>query len=350
MSELATCGVSFDEVLAFDFEEGLNPLVKGCKKCDAPNAQLKPVGPGEWSVFDADSTRAALALMRALYFDERRASGVGCDLSSAGIDADPFARTSWTIELQPGQRGLIGDCHDERVGKCELVMRSYGSADPKAPLVLRGDTLVTYRAMVAAVLGKRSPDDLDMDEFLALETIRDDEGAPILDFCERHGRLVNDHRLRSLFLLPYRPGFALNGPRGIGAHYKDNPFAFFEVLRQAYRCADGSERERWVGEGDAVRKGIAGTWAFWGLFGRGDDGLRAFLDRFCLTPVLDAVYDEFRAPGLPARVRVLSHDERLGFLERYVQALHGLGQRRESLLRQRLEGFDSRRGETEHGE
>lgn len=335
---------SIDEVLAFDFDEGLNPLVEGCKKCDAPNARLVPVGPGEWSVFDADSARTALELMRALYFDG------DCDLdaesgASAADDAtSAFAQARWSMRLQAGQRGLVGARDGGQVGKYELVAKHDPSGSDGGALVLRGDTLLTYRAMIAAVLGRRSPDDLAPDERSALEAIRDDEDAPILDFCERHGRLANDHRLHSLFLLPYRAGFALNGPRGIGALYKDNPFAFFEVLRQAYCCADDAERERWAGEGDAVRKGIAGTWAFWGLFGSGGDGLRAFLDRFCLSPVLDAAYDEFRAPGLPASVRERAHADRLAFLERYVRALHGLGVRRRALLRRRLEAVAARRG------
>ena len=335
---------SIDEVLAFDFDEWLNPLVEGCKKCDAPNARLQPVGPGEWSVFDADSTRVALALMRALYLDGAPEAAAVRGSVSDGVEADPFGPLRWNIEPQAGQRALIGDRCDPCIGKFELVAERESSATDGRPLVLRGDTLITYRAMVAAVLGRRSPDDLDSDERAALESILDDGGAPILGFCERHGRLANDHRLHSLFLLPYRPGFALNGPRGIGASYKDNPFAFFEALRQAYCCPDDAERACWAGEGDAVCRGIVGTWAFWGLFGQGDDGFRAFLDRFCLAPVLDEAFDEFRAPDLLASVRELEHVGRLGFLERYVRALHGLGLRRQALLRRRLEAVGVGRG------
>lgn len=283
-----------DSILAFDFMDlDIDALAKDgkCYKCDGS--------------LDIDSSQVVLEFMRKLFFygDEEPNSWL--------------RRSNWKLSLKPN-----------KLKEWQLELRPEISGAESSSYILRGDTLIAYRAM--ACRWKKS---ISHEE---LKKIADDEGKPILDFCS-DDKLINDHRLASFFLLPVnsrKEGRELNLNQERGLHLSDNPFCFFSILREAFECEDENERRGWVKQHrySRLRGTIMSTWWFWGLFGSGTDGFDAFIDRFCLEPVLDHPrFEEYCDFGTVRRECVPD----------YIRAVHELRMERENLMKERLKKMDN---------
>lgn len=82
----------------------------------------------------------------------------------------------------------------------------------------------------------------------------------------------------------------VNNVRNSAYGYNDNPFLFFEALRNMYICEFDETK---VSEPlDYVEKAIIQTKPFWGLFGLGAEGYAEYERAFCVRGILEICADE----------------------------------------------------------
>lgn len=211
-------------IFKIDFEKEYN-ITDGCCYC-------------EKNGFDADSCKEATKAYMMLYFSRERNSKVRL----YGTDKE----WQYKIERQPGTSK-------------KYQIRLY---DEKTTVVLRGDTLGTYKKVLNCT-GISN---------LCLEYILNNTNIDVstLKFCDcKNMRLRNNHGLESFLLIPKvpRPYISINTERS-KAPYWDNPFIFLNIIKNVYLGCKYS---------DALYEYIVQTADFWNCFGNGLLGYNRYI-------------------------------------------------------------------------
>ncbi len=105
----------------------------------------------------------------------------------------------------------------------------------------------------------------------------------------------NDHDFASYIILPFIKGNRYSGVNTLRAStggYDDNPFVFFEVLKELFLCGFSLDCDTC----DAVKKAIILTKDYWDLFGKGEDGWECYRKTFgliCLEDLKEKDYEKY---------------------------------------------------------
>ena len=236
-----------DNIMSFDFCT-LNPAGDSqCPYCTTTNG------------FDPSSTKELLLCMIAYTMT---VSGKKYSLRNTGKS---FALSVAKKSSKSRQYQIVLDGDDES-------------------FILRGDNLLTFNGVLSA-----SPFDLT-----------DPRIAGTVSGC-KCGLTYDKPRaittLSAYFLLPYsteilpgrelykrHSGIEISSRKGVISPYHDNPFEFFAALYEVY-TAPHSKREMMKndpGFTPKLKRDLAATWNYWGMFGIGEEGFYRFLDCFCL--------------------------------------------------------------------
>ena len=142
----------------------------------------------------------------------------------------------------------------------------------------------------------------------------------------------NDHVFSSYIVLPRIKNVYcsnVNIARSSTWGYNDNPFVFFNVLRDMYICCfDVKKISRQI---DWVEKTIIKTKVFWKLFGHGEEGYKNCERAFCVKGIRELCekekYKVFLCKGIPQENDWKLYEELLGKLRtiRKEQMLKRLG-------------------------
>ena len=125
-------------------------------------------------------------------------------------------------------------------------------------ICLSGDNLITKKQMYRRMYHQRkAPDDVDNDHVFSAYII-----LP---------RIKNDYRSN------------VNNARSSTWGYNDNPFVFFNVLRDMYICC--FDERKLSKQLDWVEQAIIQTKVFWELFGRGEEGYKNCEEAFCVRGI-----------------------------------------------------------------
>ncbi|MBQ8946475.1 MAG: hypothetical protein IJ058_06610 [Lachnospiraceae bacterium] len=98
--------------------------------------------------------------------------------------------------------------------------------------------------------------------------------------------IQNDKEFVSYIILPFIKGnrySGVNSLRAAAGDYNDNPFVFFEVLKEMFLCDFSLEGNTL----DPVKKAIILTKNYWAIFGEGENGWNCYQKTFGLECLND---------------------------------------------------------------
>ena len=132
-------------------------------------------------------------------------------------------------------------------------------------ICLSGDNLITKKQMWRRIYHKRkTTDGVDNDNVLSAYIV-----LP---------RIKNDYRSN------------VNNLRSSTLGYNDNPFVFFDMLRDMYICC--FDEKKISKQLDWVEKAIIRTKVFWELFGHGEEGYKNCEEAFCVRGIRELCKEE----------------------------------------------------------
>ena len=132
-------------------------------------------------------------------------------------------------------------------------------------ICLSGDNLITKKQMWRRIYHKRKTiDEVNNDNVLSAYIV-----LP---------RIKNDYRSN------------VNNIRSSTWGYNDNPFVFFDVLRDMYICY--FDEKKISKQLDWVEKAIIRTKVFWELFGQGEEGYKNCEVAFCVRGIRELCEEE----------------------------------------------------------
>lgn len=145
-------------------------------------------------------------------------------------------------------------------------------------ICLSGDNLITKKQMWRRINHQRkTPNSVDNDQVFSAYIV-----LP---------RIKNDYRSN------------VNNARSSTWGYNDNPFVFFNVLRDMYICY--FDEKKISKQLDWVEKAIIQTKVFWELFGRGEEGYKNCEESFCVRGIRELCEEEkykaFLCKGIPPK-------------------------------------------------
>lgn len=289
-SELST-EQKVEKILQFDFQE-LNPVKAGsCRWCS-----------GSGYYFDADSIYRTLKIQKLLYIDYFRViEPKGQWLQEENVEF------KWK-HGRPNKNRVAKGFYSGALGVCELSICSNGSR-----YILRGDTLLTYKSVIASALSKMSDGDLR-------------NASQVMRECEisKKDEISNNHTLASFFVMPFRPRYGLNAGR------PENPFRFLSHIKELY--IEGASTIEYL-KGTMGR--LKANAEFFRIFGNEEEGYKKLLSTFCLDPI-----EEMSKESDWADIVFVGRAKNVEQVQRYIELMRELKSRREKLIKERLVQFD----------